>query len=272
MMVDSHSHLNFKVFEKDLDNVLARCFDEDVRMVNVGTKYETSKKAIEIAERYDKGVYASVGLHPVHMVTDVMKIRTDEEEGAFSPKGEDYNANKYRDLCSSSKVIAIGEIGLDFYYKPKTKTRIEVYKNQQTELLLKQMGLAEELGLPVIFHCRKAHELLIDILKKKNVQGVIHCFTGTWQEAKKYLDMGFYIGINGIMYKLDLREVIENTPIERILVETDCPYLTPPQAGAERNEPAFVKYIAKDIARIKNISFEEVSQITAQNAQNLFGI
>ena len=134
------------------------------------------------------------------------------------------------------------------------------------------MDLAKELNLPIIFHCRKAHEQLIEILKNNQVFGVIHCFTGSWKEAKQYLDMGFYLGINGIMYKLDLKEVIEKVPLNRILLETDSPYLTPPMAKVERNEPVFVRHIAKDVAKIKRTSFEEVVNTTTQNAQNLFGI
>ncbi|OGZ26920.1 MAG: hypothetical protein A2365_02180 [Candidatus Nealsonbacteria bacterium RIFOXYB1_FULL_40_15] len=271
MIIDSHAHLNFKSFEGDLKEVLERCRNEQVRVINVGTKLETSKKAVEIAEN-NEGMYASVGLHPVHMITETIKIRMDEEEGGFSPKGEEFDGEEYKRICKSEKVVAIGEIGLDFYYKPKTKIRIEKYKSEQSDLLLKQMKLAKELNLPVIFHCRKAHDLLIAILKKDPVLGVIHCFTGTWQEAERYLEMGLYLGINGIMYKQDIKETIEKFPLERLLLETDSPYLIPKGIEAERNEPCYIKQIAKDVARIRGISFEEVIEATSQNAQNLFGI
>ena len=271
-IIDSHAHLNFKSYENDLKEVINRCFEQDTWVINVGTKYETSKQAIKIAERYNDKIYASVGLHPIHLASEVMKIKMDEQEGGFFPKGERFDILKYKELCKSPKVVAIGEIGLDFYYKPKTKSRLEIFQDEQAELLSEQMDLAKELNLPVIFHCRKAHNQLIEILKNNQVFGVIHCFTGTWKEAKQYLDMGFYLGINGIIYKLNLKEVIEKIPLNRMLLETDCPYLTPPAAKVERNEPVFVRHIAKDVAKIKRTSFEEIVRATTQNTQNLFGI
>jgi len=154
-------------------------------------------------------------------------------------------------------VVAIGEIGLDYYYRPKTKIKLEQFKEKQKQVFLKQLDLANNLNLPVIFHCRMAHEDLIEILDTKykiprtrtssvrgrqytKSRGVIHCFTGTWEQAQKYLAMGLYLGFNGIVFKLNLDEVIAKTPQGRILIETDCPYLTPPQEtgrnSATRNE------------------------------------
>jgi TatD DNase family protein len=246
MLIDSHSHLNFEAFEKDLNDVISRCVKEEVFCVNVGSQYETSKRAVEIAEE-NKTMFAAIGLHPIH-VKDNFKI-------------EDY-----RSLAKLNKVVAIGEIGLDRF------KNYELFIDRQKEILLQQLDLAKELNLPVIVHCRMAHKEMIEILSNYELSGVIHCFTGTWEEAEKYLNLGFYLGINGIMYKFDLKKVIEKTPLDKILIETDCPYLTPPMAGVERNEPIFIRYIAKEIAKIKNISFEEVAQTTTYNAQTLFGI
>ncbi len=278
MLIDTHAHLNFNAFRDDLDKVIKRSLDESVWMINVGTKYETSKRAVEIAEQYEERVYAAVGLHPIHLGTGLVKIKTDSEEGDFEAKGEDFHTSKYRGLAQSPKVVAIGEIGLDYYYKPKTKKKLELFKEKQKELLLKQLDLAKELNLPVIFHCRMAHEDLLKILNYKlktinyKLNGVVHCFTGSWEQAKQYLDMGFYLGFNGIIYKLDLKEVIEKTSLEKILIETDCPYLTPSQTDVERNEPIFVKYIAQEIAKIKNLDFQKVAETTIQNARELFKI
>lgn len=246
MLIDTHVHLNFNAFKNDFDKVIKRSLAEDIWMINVGSNHDTSKKAVEIAEKYN-GVFAAIGLHPIHA------------------KDEDFNASKYRSLCQSDKVVAIGEIGLD-YFKD-----YGLFKDKQKEVFLQQLDLAEELDLPVIIHCRMAHDDLLEILNDK-LGGVIHCFTGDWNEAKQYLDMGFYLGINGIIYKRDLEEVIKNTPLEKILIETDCPYLTPPQAGVERNEPIFIKYIVQEIAKIKNMDFQEVAKTTFQNAKNLFRI
>ena len=243
MLIDTHAHLNFNDFRNDFDKVIKRSLAEDIWMINVGSKYETSKKAVEIAEKYN-GVFAAIGLHPIHA------------------EDESFDEEKYKELSRSDKVVAIGEIGLD-YFKD-----YGLFKEKQKEVFLKQLDFAKELDLSVIIHCRMAHEDLLDILKSHQIPGVIHCFTGNWQQAKKYMDMGFYLGINGIMYKLDLKEVIEKMPLDRLLLETDCPYL----GKEKRNEPSFVREIAKDIARIKSISFEGVAKTTTQNAQTLFNI
>ncbi len=138
--------------------------------------------------------------------------------------------------------------------------------------------MAQELNLPVIFHCRMAHDDLLEILKSKvksqksKIRGVIHCFTGTWEQTKEYLDMGFYLGFNGIIFKLDLDEVIKKVPLEKILIETDCPYLNPPQAVSERNEPIFVKYIIERIAEIRDVDYKKIAEITTANARKLFNI
>lgn len=250
MLIDTHAHVNFKAFDNDFDEVIKRSLGEDVWMINVGSKYETSKKTVEIAEKYGKGVFAAIGLHPIHALD------------------EEFDIERYKKLSQFEKVVAIGEIGLDNFRD------YGLFLEKQKKVFTDQLDLAKELNLPVIIHCRMAHEEVLEILnyklKTKNykLSGVIHCFTGTWQEAKRYLDVGFYLGINGIMYKLDLKEVIEKTPLNRILLETDCPYL----GKEKRNEPTFVRQIAKDIARIKSISFEEVVQTTTQNAQILFTI
>jgi len=278
MLIDTHAHLNFNVYKQDADEVIRRSLENDIWMINVGTKYETSKKAAELAQKYEKGVYAAVGLHPIHLETGLVKIKNDTEEIEVNTKEEDFDYEKYKDLALRSlgeggKVVAIGEIGLDYYWRPKTTKKKEIFKQKQKELLLKQLGLAKELNLPVIFHCRMAHQDLINELRIKNyeLRGVVHCFSGNWNEAKKYLEIGFYLGFNGIIFKLDLDEIIKNTPLDKILIETDCPYLTPPQKTG-RNEPPYVKYVAEKIGQIKNIDLEELAKITTENAQKLFQI
>ncbi|MDO8601125.1 MAG: TatD family hydrolase, partial [bacterium] len=226
------------------------------------SQYSTSQRAVEMAEKYPEGVYAAIGLHPIH-------------------SGEGFSLEKYKDLAKSKKVVAIGEIGLDYKTEyvsfNRAKRRVEDEsldsspQEKQKEVLLKQLDLAKELNLPAIIHCRMAHDDLIEILSNYSLTGTIHCFSGTWEEAQKYLGMGFYLGFNGIMFKLNLDEVIKNTPLERILIETDCPYLTPPQVEG-RNEPLYVKYVVEKIAKIKNLTIEEITKITTQNAKKLFGI
>jgi TatD DNase family protein len=272
MIIDTHSHLSFKSYDNDREEVIKRTQEQGVVCVDVGTKYETSKRTVELAEKYEN-IYASIGMHPIHIKTDLLKIKLDPEEGAFEPFGEVFDKKKYIELAKSKKVVAIGEIGLDYYYRPKTKTRLEQFKENQKNLFIEQLKMATELNLPVIVHCRMAHNDVLEILEKQNLKGVIHCFTGNLKEAQKYTELGFFIGINGIIDKMDLSEIIKKISINNILVETDCPYLTPFIEGKDkRNEPIFVKHIIQKIADIKGKNFEEIAEKTTQNAKKLFSI
>ena len=242
MLIDTHAHLNFEAFSSDWKEIADKCLAEGIWVINVGSNFETSRKAIEIAQEYDKNIFAAIGVHPIHA-----------QEG--------FDKNNFKKLAESKRAVAIGEIGLD-----KFKNYGDFF-NEQEKIFSEQLDFAKELNLPTIIHCRMAHDELLNILNN-NYRGVIHCFTGTWKEAQKYLDMGFYLGINGIMYKFDLKEVIEKAPLDRLLVETDSPYLG--QNKEERNTPLFVKQIANDIAKIKNLSLDEVASATTLNAQSLF--
>lgn len=270
MLIDTHSHLNFNAYKEDADEVIRRSLNSGIWMINVGSQYGTSKRAVEIAEKYKEGVYAGVGLHPLHLAEGIFKTKLDKEEILFRTNNENFDYKKYKDLAQSKKVVAIGEIGLDYYYRPKTKIKLEDFKNRQKEVFLEQLGLAKELNLPIIIHCRMAHQDLIEILKNNiGVKGVVHCFTGDWEQAEEYLKMGFYIGFNGIIFKMNLDEIIKKIPLNKILIETDCPYLTPvPMEG--RNEPIYIKYIVEKIAKIKGLSYEEIEEITRKNAGKLF--
>lgn len=271
MLIDSHAHLNFAAFKEDYEKIIRNCLGKDIWMINVGTQYDTSKKAVEIAEKNDKGVYAAIGLHPIHLETGLVKIKEDKSETQFKSREEDFDYDKYKELAQSPKVVAIGEIGMDCWYRPKTKKRLAEFKEKQKDVFLKQLDLARDLNLPVIIHCRLAHEDILEVLKP-DVRGVIHCFTGSLEQAKEYIRLGFYIGLNGIIFKLDLKEVIKELPLNRILIETDCPYLTPPSFSGQRNTPLYLEYIAREVAKIKEKSFEEISETTVKNAKELFGI
>lgn len=278
MLVDTHAHLNFNAYKDDADEVIRRSLDGGVCMINVGSQFSTSERAVKIAERYPEGVWAAIGLHPLHLETGLVKIKEDTEEIQFKTIEEEFDYEKYKALAlSSKKVVAIGEIGLDYYHLPKTKIKTGQFKQKQKEIFLKQLGLAEELNLPVMVHCRSAHQDLIEVLKsearstKHEIKGVIHCFTGTRREAKQYMDMGLYLGFDGIIFKLNLDESIKEIPLERMLVETDCPYLSPLQES-KRNEPIYAKHIVRKIADLKEETFEKVAEITTQNAKNLFNL
>jgi len=282
MLIDTHAHLNFNAYKKDAEKVIKRTLANDIWVINVGTQYDTSKKSVEIAEEYEKGIYAAVGLHPLHLNAGLVKMKIDKEEIAFNSREESFDFEKYKKLVLSApagKVVAIGETGLDYYWKPKTKGKLELFKEKQKEELAKQLKLAQEFNLPVIFHCRMAHQDLIDFLSNNSdirpKKAVAHGFVGTLEELQKYLDLGFYIGFNGIIFKniegINFREIIKQTPLDKILIETDCPYLTPPQVEG-RNEPLYIKYVVEEIAKIKNINYEKITRITTENAKELFNI
>lgn len=280
MIIDSHAHLNFKAFEKDRNKIIKECLENDIWMINVGSRYDTSQKAIEIAQEYEQGVYAAVGLHPIHLDTGLVKMRVDTEEIEFKSREEGFDYEKYKELANSKKVVAIGETGFDYYWRPKTTAKKELFKQKQKELFLKHLELAKELNLPVIFHCRMAYQdlikTLLENLELKTKRAVAHSFVGNVEELKKILDFGYYIGFNGIIFKkiegINFEEIIKETPMEKILIETDCPYLAPPPFQNQRNAPLYVKYIAEEIARIKKISYDEIAEITTKNAKELFNI
>jgi len=289
MIIDTHSHVNFNAFKDDSGEVIKKSLTQGVWMINVGSQYDTSERAVKMADNYPEGVYAAIGLHPVHLESGTIKGKIDKEEIEFKTREEVFDYEKYKALAfkdgvKNKKVVAIGEVGFDYWYSPKTKIKIAEFKEKQRLAFLKQLDLAKELNLPVIIHCRLAHEELLYSLREKikewggnPIGGVSHCFIGTLEQAKEYVRLGFHISFNGLIFKKiaglpDSEEIIKELPFDRILVETDCPYLTPPQKEGQRNEPLFIKYTIKKIAEIKNISFEEAVETTTKNARNLFRI
>ncbi len=296
MLIDTHAHTNFNAYKDDSDEVIRRSLAGGVWMINVGSQYTTSERAVMMAEKYPEGIFAAIGLHPIHLETGLVKIKADKEEIEFQTREEEFDYETYNKLAlSSKKVVAIGEIGFDYWYRPKTKTRISQFREKQKRAFIQQLNLARELNLPVIFHCRMAHEEMLAAFKEninehgsKLINGVSHCFVGTLGEAREYLKLGLYLGFNGIIFKKipglpDFEEIIKEIPLEKILVETDCPYLIPPlprrspveqdEGGlSQRNEPLYVKYVAERIAKIKNLSYEEIANQTTKNAKELFRI
>jgi TatD DNase family protein len=280
MLIDTHGHLNFNDFREDSKEVFNRTLSLDMGLVMPGSQYSTSRRAVELAEKWNSPrVWAAIGLHPIHL--EEGKIHKDEigEHVEYETHAEKFDRSKYEELARSEKVVAIGEAGLDYWWRPKTKEAGEKYAKKQKEVLRAQMDMALDLRLPLILHCRVAHKDLIKILrehphtKKLEVPGVVHSYTGSVKQLKKFLDMGYYIGINALVFKLGMmEEAAVSAPLERILLETDSPYLSPPKAQSERNEPANVKYIAEHIAEIKNISFDKVEKQTTENAKKVFGV
>jgi TatD DNase family protein len=222
----------------------------------VGSQAATSKKAVEIAEAYEEGMYAAVGLHPLHA------------------KDEIFDKEYFLGLGQKAKVVAVGECGLDYYRVVNPEI-----KSLQAEVFRAHIELARELNKPLMIHCRNAHQDILKILNSRfsvsdsGLRGDIHFFSGTWQEAKKYLELGFYLSFTGVItFANQYDEIIKKMPLERLMVETDAPYVAPAPHRHKRNEPLFVREVAKRIAEIRDLSYEEVAQITTQNAQKLFGL
>ena len=267
MIFDTHAHLNFFEFNSDREDIIKKCLDSKIGMINVGTNLKSSEKAIEIAQSFDN-IYASIGLHPLNIDSEFLKNKgySGEIEGILE---KDFDIEKYRELAKKKKIVAIGEAGLDYWYKPKGTTKKESFKQEQKRIFEKQVDLAEELDLPLIIHCRSAFDDLYEIISKRKIRGVLHCFTGSIEEMKRFTALGLYIGINGIIFKIDLKDVLANLPLDKILIETDCPYLSP-LGFEERNNPMSLDLIIQEIAKNRGESVEEIREKTTENAKNLF--
>ncbi len=270
MYFDTHTHVNFSAFTDDAEATINRALTSETWLVNVGTQLDTSRQAVALCTGVDQGVFAAIGLHPVHTYEQVL----DEEESHFQTRAETFSEDSYKAILTD-KVVAIGECGLDYFRLPETGDREAVIKTQKQEFI-KQLHFASKQKLPVIIHCRDAYDDLLEIMKLEySGMAVIHSFTDTWDTAKKFLDLGFYIALNGIL-TFDktgkLAQVCKNTPNDRILIETDAPYLTPPPFRGKRNEPSYVQYVAAKVAEIKGISLSEAADMTFNNACSFFGI
>ena len=266
MIIDSHSHLAFPVYDDDRKDVIARMKEQGVGSIDIGTTLETSRTAVELARRYDN-IWAAVGVHPSHASQNRFH---DKNELKDAPKGAElFNKEEFKKLLDNPRVVAVGECGLDYFHKPYDKEAQEKVFRQQIEFSI-------EARKPLVLHCREAHQDAINILneyKDKLLEraGTVHFFTGTAQEAQKYIDMGFYVGLDGpITFVSDYDNLIKELPLGKILIETDCPYATPAPHRGKRNEPVYVVEVAKKVAEVKNIDLDEVLSQTTRNAIDLF--
>ena len=253
MFIDTHAHLTMPEF-KDIDQFLTRARDAKIEaIINASFDLESSIGSVELADKYDF-IYAAVGIHP----HDADKV-------------DDRIIEQLKVLLQNKKVVAIGETGLDYYYKLKSITL-------QQEAFRKFLILAQEFKKPVIIHCRDAQKDTIGIMKeenKGNLHGVFHCFAGDDELIQFAKDIGFYISFTGnVTFKKAhaVRENISKVPLDMLLLETDCPYLAPDPFRGKTNEPAYIPYIAKAIAEIKGVTIEEVAALTTRNAKDLFNI
>ncbi|MDF2612455.1 MAG: TatD family deoxyribonuclease [Clostridia bacterium] len=252
MYFDSHAHYDDESFDEDRDELLSGMPQKGVDfIINAAADMASCYKGIELADKYPF-IYCSIGVHP-HEVKDL----------------EEKHIEELRTLVKRDKVVAIGEIGLDYYYDLSPR-------DDQRKWFKKQLELAKEFDLPVIIHSREASQETFDLVIESGVkEGVIHCFSGSKELAKEYVKRGFYIGIGGSLTFKNAKktvEVVEEIPIQNILIETDCPYLTPIPFRGKRNDSSYLSYIAQKIAEIKGTDILTVSNITCQSAARLFRI
>lgn len=272
--IDIHSHVNFAAYDEDREATVKRALDAGVWMINVGTQKDTSKSAVELAEKYEKGVYAIVGIHPIH--TD-KSFHDEKELGAgnkeFTSRGEVIDENYYRELLKHPKVLGIGECGLDYYRcTPESEKK-------QRESFSAQIALANEVGKPLMLHVRNGlnrsayHDALEMLKSEAKVSGNFHFFAGSSEEAKEILDAGFFLSFTGVItFARQYDDIIKNTPLNRIMTETDCPYVSPEPFRGKRNEPMHVREVVKKIAEIKREDFEKVREVLLQNALTFFNL
>ena len=254
MIFETHAHYDDAQFNEDRDAVMASLPDKGIgRVINVGSSIETSKTSLALAEKYDY-VYAAVGVHPSDI--DCLNDRTFEW---------------LRNQAEWDKTVAIGEIGLDYYWDKEP----DVQANQRY-WFVQQMKLAKETGLPVIIHSRDAAEDTIKLMKNvhaEDIPGVIHCYSYSAEMAQEYVKMGYYIGVGGVVTFKNarkLKETVETIPLTQILLETDCPYMAPEPHRGTRNDSTQIPYVVTQIAQLRNISEQEVMDVTWENAKNLF--
>ncbi|MBS4216638.1 TatD family hydrolase [Neobacillus rhizophilus] len=254
MLFDTHAHLNAEQFNEDLEEVIARAKEAGVtNMVVVGFDRPTITRAMELAESYEF-IYACVGWHPVDAID-----MTEED------------LKWIEELAAHPKVVAIGEMGLDYHWDKSPK-------DIQKEVFRKQIRLAKKVKLPIVIHNREATQDIVEILKEEGaaeVGGIMHCFSGSAETAKECVNMNFYISLGGpVTFKnaKKPKEVAAEIPLGKLLIETDCPYLAPHPYRGKRNEPSYVKLVAEQIAEIKGLTYEEVAEATTQNAKKCFAI
>lgn len=272
MLFDSHTHLNLAAFDNDRDEIIEKCLREDIFMINVGTCFVTSQKAITIAEQYIN-CWASVGLHPAHTFPAPLNQLDSQEISELIEERFDF---RFENLISQNKkVVAVGECGLDYsYLKDLSPNDQEKAKQLEQQEFIKQIKIAQKYNLPLILHVRNLYQEVLKILTDNNYRGkaLFHFFTGTLEDLKLILqNPNFFIGFSGVItYGNKLDEVIKSVPIERLLIETDAPYVAPLPYRGTRNEPKCVLEVAKKIATVKNLPLETIIKATLVNIQHLF--
>lgn len=270
-LIDTHAHLDSPIYEGDLDIVVRHAADDDIYAVTVGNDYRTSRRAVEIAEKYPS-VYAAVGMHPMHIRGDA-----DAEDKLV-------DVQAFQELAGHPKVVAIGECGLDYhdfahgYRKGPGAREVEKIKSRQKKVLGSFLQLAREFRLPLLLHCRDAHKDMLFMLETWDKaspgfdsRGVVHAYSGTWKDARRYFNLEFMISITGLItHGAYQTEVVKKSPLNRIVLESDCPYATPIPWNIRRNEPAYLTVVADTVAGIRGATKDAVAAQTTMNCRNIF--
>lgn len=271
--IDIHGHVNFAAYDSDRDDVIKRSLESGVAMITVGTQYDTSVLALELAKKFD-GMFAVVGIHPIHTSKshhDVQELGEGNRE--FTSRGEVVDYERYLILANDHKTVAIGECGLDYYHLDDES------KSKQEASFLSMINLANEVNKPLMLHIRNgsgksAYNDAYKILRQNaKVKGNLHFFAGSIEEAKPFLDLGYNFSFTGVItFARNYDEIIKYIPLDRIMSETDCPYVSPIPHRGKRNEPVNVIEVVKTIAKIKDRDEEEVREQIIKNANNFFDI
>lgn len=280
MFIDTHCHLQFRAYDDDRDDVIARCQELGMKLNLIGTQQKTSELAIALAEQYD-WMYASIGLHPIQEY----KVKVQEESTAFTARGEEFDEAFYNELAKHPKVVAVGETGMDRFHVPKDTSTEDVMAKQK-DVFLAHYRVAQKNNLPLVIHVRDAHEDMIATLaalpeaQKGELRGTIHCFTGNWEQAQQYLSFGLHLGFTGVITYPEkktnpepqrwLNEVVENVPLDRVVIETDAPYLAPQSHRGKRSEPWMVRDVAEHFAKVRNMTREAFQNQVKENSFRLF--
>lgn len=253
MIFETHAHYDDEQFDLDREELLSSMPEQGVgTIVNVSATYESCRRVVDLVQKYPF-MYAAVGIHP-------------DEVGGLNEE----RFQQMKELCKQEKVVAVGEIGLDYYWDNESH-------DVQKEWFVRQLDLARELNLPVLIHSREAAADTMEIMKEhgQGLRGVIHCYSYSKEQAKEYVKMGYYIGVGGVVTFKNarkLKETVEEIPLTSIVLETDCPYLAPVPFRGKRNNSSYIKYVAEEIAEIKGISYEAVVEQTEKNARDLYNL
>lgn len=278
VLIDTHCHINFRDFKEDADQAIQRSLNQEIFLFVVGSQSTTSQRALEYAKQYD-GVWAVVGLHPVHLFAFEM-----EEEGKIiQTRAEEFDYDFYKQLAQDEKVVGIGEMGLDYFRLDSIKSvSSDEIVNRQKEVFIQGIKLAKELSKPLVIHKRAkagshdAYEDVLELLDQVDYHNcVLHSFDADLALAKKFIERGCMLSFTGVVTFKNakaIQEIVKLIPLESLMIETDAPYLTPEPLRGQRNEPAYVKYVAEKIAGLKEVSYDEVASITTQNAIKFFNL